>query len=533
MGFAEELRSHWAAFAVLFFANGMKNLVNQVEVAFARSLVSCTEPLSEVYTGSQWCGDRLEVISVGYSISQRGQAQESFAMLISILMVAVLGSVFGRKVVLLVGLFGTTISVAFFILACAMPSWSRVLFVMGQGLQGLLPIGHLAGLIIFDISVKGGGMATYQVKGLLDTIGGLLWGPVLGNFVQYLELVNYSTVWTVIFLINLSVLSAAAFLMPESMDRTKAEKDGEVDTTSGSFSKVMREVLSYKDVYYNPLSWRFLLMVCIEPCWTHVFGMIPIQLMAYHGWSQSAVTMLILLQPLFLVFMGIVPSLCLRLSYTFMMPACLVYLYTVLILQQLTIAVSDVLPIMMFLAFTLMGGFMPLKEYVDSRFSTPDEIARFKSVEWVIGYVLGMGIGPVYASVFDASAATYISRSIPNFLACTCMIIQCLHVRFIMYPYMTVTLGLMDELEHKQKEVFLALTQGDSPLDQEAWQAAALEKHLGKSFEEAQGPFQAIDGFREFCKKESGGTNAETKTFIAKLDAALASLGLSESKKAQ
>lgn len=112
--------------------------------------------------------------------------------------------------------------------------------------------------------------------------------------------------------------------------------------------------------------------------------------------------MLILLQPLFLVFMGIVPSLCLRLSYTFMMPACLVYLYTVLILQQLTIAVSDVLPIIMFVAFTLIGGFMPMKEYVDSRFSTPDEIARFKSVEWVIGYVLGMGIGPVYASVFDA-----------------------------------------------------------------------------------------------------------------------------------
>ena len=32
------------------------------------------------------------------------------------------------------------------------------------------------------------------------------------------ELVNYSTVWTVIFLINLSVLSAAAFLMPESLE---------------------------------------------------------------------------------------------------------------------------------------------------------------------------------------------------------------------------------------------------------------------------------------------------------------------------
>ena len=26
-----------------------------------------------------------------------------------------------------------------------------------------------------------------------DTVGNLLWGPVLGNFVQYLELVNYHT----------------------------------------------------------------------------------------------------------------------------------------------------------------------------------------------------------------------------------------------------------------------------------------------------------------------------------------------------
>ena len=71
-------------------------------------------------------------------------------------------------------------------------------------------------------------------------------------------------------------------------------------------------------------------------------------------------------------------------------------------------------------------------------FSTPDEIARFKSVQWIIGYVLGMGIGPVYAALFDASATTYLSRTAPNFLACTCMIIQCLHVRFIMYPYMRV-----------------------------------------------------------------------------------------------
>lgn len=38
-----------------------------------------------------------------------------------------------------------------------------------SGWQGLLPIDHVAGLVIFDISVQGGGMTTFQVKGLLVT----------------------------------------------------------------------------------------------------------------------------------------------------------------------------------------------------------------------------------------------------------------------------------------------------------------------------------------------------------------------------
>jgi hypothetical protein len=50
--------------------------------------------------------------------------------------------------------------------------------------QGLLPIDHLSGLIIFDISVKGGGMASYQVKGLLET-----WQP---DFQLFLDLLSNS-----------------------------------------------------------------------------------------------------------------------------------------------------------------------------------------------------------------------------------------------------------------------------------------------------------------------------------------------------
>ncbi|CAJ1378764.1 unnamed protein product [Effrenium voratum] len=521
MIFGDEVKSHWATFLVLFFAHGMKNLVNQVEIAFARSLVACEEPLADAYTGSQWCGNRLEVITAGYQISQRGQAQESFAMLLAITMVAILGSVFGRKAVLLVGLCGTTLSVALFILACALPSWARLLFVAGQGLQGLLPIDHISGLIILDISVSGGGVAAYQAKSILDTVGNLLWGPILGNVVQYLELVNYTTVWLIIFAVNASVLGLAAFVMSESMDTKKKKPEEEEEEKTGSaVSRVVNEVMSYRDVYNNPLSWRFLLMVCIEPCWLHILGMIPVQLMAYHSWSQSGVTMLILIQPLFLVFFPLVPALCLRVGYSTMMTVSLAYLYSVLIAANLSIALSDWVPVFFLGAFTLIGGFMPLKEYVDSRFSTPEEILRFKSVQWVIGYVLGMGIGPVYASLFDARSQTYLARSVPNILACSLMVIQLLHVRFVMYPFMQKTLHLMDEGEAKLNKLFQLVKKGDAPLDKEVWQAAGLEKALGKSLEEAQGPFLALDGFREFVKRESGGTNAEAKAFCEKLDSA-------------
>ena len=51
--------------------------------------------------------------------------------------------------------------------------------------------------------------------------------------------------------------------------------------------------------------------------------------MAYHGWSQHAVTTLILIHVLFAVFFPIVPSLCLRFGYTTMMTVSLVYLYSV------------------------------------------------------------------------------------------------------------------------------------------------------------------------------------------------------------
>lgn len=85
----------------------------------------------------------------------------------------------------------------------------------------------------------------------------MLWGPVLGNFVQYLELVNYHTaprqgglasrdivrkVWIVIFSINATVLTMATFLMAEPGE---LKKEKEEEPTS-AVSKVIKEVLSYR-----------------------------------------------------------------------------------------------------------------------------------------------------------------------------------------------------------------------------------------------------------------------------------------------
>ena len=98
-----------------------------------------------------------------------------------------------------------------------------------------------------------------------------------------------------------------------------------------------------------------------------------------------------------------------------------------------------------------------------------------------------------------------------------------------MYPYMKVTLELKDELEKSQKSLFEAL-KGVGVLDQQAWEAAGLPKLLGKSYEEAQAP-QSLDAFRDFCNRESGGTNAETKAFVEKLKEASPAEGVEEGAK--
>lgn len=502
-GVIKELKRQWAFWTVIHFSGGMKTLVNQVEQPFARSLVVCDTPIeaNSSFTGSAYCGDRLKVIGEGFSISSVGQAQENFAMLCSLTLVAIIAGALGRKVAVLIGLFGTTLSVTLFTIASTSPEMGLYLFAMGQGLQGLFPIDYIVGLILLDISSQPGadGVATFQLSAYSGTIGALLWGVGFGNVVQLLELSDYRMVWTVILVINVVVLLLAICVMPET--KRQVEKNGD-----SAASKLMQEVLSYRQTIGDWKARRFLLMVFCESCWKHCpFGVVPIQLMAFHGWTQTqVVAMLFFMQPFGLVCMPIVGSCCKKYGYRRTWLVSLFLVYASLYLNVFTIGVSGLWPAFSMYFLAALSGFMPLKGYVDSKFSTPEQMTRFTSVQWIMGYFLGMGVGPFYASVFNAKAEGYFARSLPNLLSIVPMAIQTIVIAVGMYEIdngrdgFKVTLNLMDEAAVLLPEIFRLASKEQGPLAEEGWKGAGLEDAFGKSLAEAGGPFADFDAFNTF-----------------------------------
>lgn len=68
----------------------------------------------------------------------------------------------------------------------------------------------------------------------------------------------------------------------------------------------------------------------------------------------------------------------------------------------------------------IMSGWHGYRGFVDSRFCEPEQAARFQNANWILAYILGMFIGPIYAALFDGYATTYMGRSNPNFLSFVC-----------------------------------------------------------------------------------------------------------------
>lgn len=467
-----EFRRTWVLWLILNFSGGMKTLVNQSEQPFARSLVVCDTPvIPGNYTGSRLCGDRLRVIEEGFQISAKGQAQENLAMLCSLSFVSISIGAYGRKFTILVGLAGTLLSVVLFVVASSFPGMGRTLFSFGQGLQGLYPVEYIFGIVVLDLSTQqgGDGEATFDIKMYEAILGCILWFG-LGYLVQFAELTEYSGLWTAILALNVGMFALALAAYPETAPKKEKDKE-DAKNEEGPVMKFWHEITSYSSLVSDFRCRRFLMknfnqniMAGFTP------AVMPVQLMAYHGWSQPMVVTFFLGS----LFAGIATSSLLevvfinRFGYHRTYCCCIIYVtFLVNIATPLALPVSGVLAVSFMLGMMPVTGFMPLVEYVDSRFCEPDQMHRFKAVQWIMGYFQGVFILPMYAQFFNAEGNTYYERCKPNIISVVFAIAQILLVFALLYNIdgkegFGITVQNMDKLKQKDRRLWGILSRGSA-----------------------------------------------------------------------
>lgn len=560
----------------------MKALVNQVEGPFARSLIACDEPvLPGTFSGSQWCGDRLKVLQEGFFLSQHGQAQESFAMLCSLSFMAIIAGAFGRKVVVLIGLIGTMVSVVLFVFASSSPSLGRSLFAYGQGLQGLYPLDYIQGMIVLDMSMQLGGDAqsTFELAGYKETASNLLWSIGLGNVVQLVELTRYAPVWLSILMLNGLVFLLALLMFPETLVRPKkavapvdeqkvaAKQDllqegqpakpvetnrdthkednaqpehktllaEEPEREESAFRKVVTEVVSYGGLARDFRARRYLVTKFLEGSFSNpfIFGIMPVQLMAYHGWSQSMVTILLVTcQPLNLLCMPLYTKIQDRLgmhtTYLLAIGALTVGFWT-MCLGACVPYHGDKLVVLGLLNAAFWSGFNAMRGYVDSRFCEQEQVSRFINVQWIMGYFQGMFLGPMYATLFNPWAQTYLEKARPNIVMSLICLFNIVLVFNLIYYMADRTEGFgvtLDNMDRgwaainrifallRQKRPLLGKVTPDGPqvyheLDEALWHELGFrEAFWGLSAVECGGPFWNKDHMGMVVSQKNTGPKA-------------------------
>lgn len=480
----EALRQGWCVWTVLFFSTGIKSLVNQVEGPFARSLVVCDEPVQpDAYTGSRWCGDRLNVIQGGVSIQGVGQSQENFAMLCSLTFVVVGTGIWGAKVVLAWGLGGVTISVLLFVLACSSPELGRSLYTIAQGLQGVYPIEYLQGIIMLHLCNMPGtdGQATFELSSYMGIVSNLVWNVGLGNLVSLLELSDYRLIWSCILLLNVAILALALWRFPDMLPF-----DASKSADAGPFAKVFREVLSYRDLLLDWRPRRLLLKLVFENIEPAYFAVsLPAQLMAYHSWSQSSLTWLFFFPQLLSLaclpfFQAILNHFGHHATYVW----CIRYFLASVLLRALTVPATDKMAIFFSYANELLSGFWAFRGFIDSRFAEPEQMQRFQSLQWIMGYFEGIWVGPLYASLFDAYAVGYYGRAWPGLLCCAALAVHYLMIFHAIYDMdgvhgFGVSCRVLDETSMKAQQLWHFVASHDGWIGYEKWELFNFEALLG------------------------------------------------------
>lgn len=482
------LWTSWHIWTVLFFSGGIKALVNQVEGPFARSLVICDEPAQlDVYTGSRWCGSRLTVIQEGVEIQSKGQSQENLAMFMSLTFVIVLAGVWGAKAALVLGLLAVTTSVLLFVFACSSPKLGRSLYAVAQGLQGMYPIEYLSGVIMFHLSWQPGmdPHACFELGSYMGIVSNLVWNVGLGNLISVLELSDYTAVWDAILALNLVILAIAAFRFP-AMLPPDADKAADL----GPYDRLLRELSSYKALAMDWRARRMTFKLFFENLQYPYFGVAaPAQLMAYHSWSQSHLVWFDCIKSL--ASMPCIPiyqKLLLRYGHH------RVYVWSCRWFEFAVLARAMSLPwtssvfIVAEAVGVLLRGFEPFRGFVDSRFHEPEQMQRFQSCQWVMGYLQGIWVAPAYSYLFDAYAGTYLGRCWPGLACSVALVIHYFLVFHTIYDMdgvhgFGVTLRVLEQGGDKAVRLFQMIAREQGSIDKGRWELYSLETILGLPWE--------------------------------------------------
>lgn len=369
----------------------------------------------------------------------------------------------------LLGLFGTLISVVLFVVASQSPGWGRALFATGQGLQGFYPLDYIQGMIVMDMSMQhgGDGQSTFELAQYMGTVSNFVWMMCLGNAVQLLQLTRYGTVWTIILGLNTLVLLMAVCKFPETLlhltplvlreaddqqisnraekaddsseptivspnlsDSKEAAPEPAKEKKEGAIARVWHEVSSYASLISDYRARRYLVCKFWEGSYVNSWNaLVPVQLMAWHGWSQQKVVIVFfLVQPLYVLCMPLYGKFQDRVGIKN------AYLAGIAITSGgfctccggmlLPSGIGDKVLLVGLVIHILSSGWHAMRGFIDSRFCDKEHVSRFINAQWILGYLQAMFLGPMYASIFNASGETILDKGRANLVMLCCVVIN-------------------------------------------------------------------------------------------------------------
>lgn len=410
----------------------------------ARSLVSCDVPVTPgEFTGSQACGDRLQVIEQGQALAAAAKAGRLAVTLASCTALGVLSDISGRRAFIAVYVSAMLASVLCIALTSGVgPSAAFYGYLVSACLAGLFSIDQNGyRLVLADLAEKDGDKSQlgdlYQVQAIVQAVAA--GGGIAGSLViASMDLSSYTAACLPIACLVLAC-GFMVFVMEEpSEGRVRGGDSAPRLSLWGSLSE------SAKLLAENDYLWRKLpVMLCGGV--TESFGSVLVPFtMAVYGWKQeSAGKLMVVAAPAFMSCLALSAPLARRVGERRMVTACLwlgvVGIPAALLLMPISEAAMHAAHVFVILNNGLTRS---LLSAVDMQLTDERIRGRFQSLLSVGKLLVGIAMQPVAAWLFDATATDYATRARP--MAFLAVFICATNAMQLFQPLGDVYLGGLD-----------------------------------------------------------------------------------------